>query len=1198
MHLSRLTALGFKSFVQQLDLSLQKGITCVVGPNGCGKSNVVDALRWALGEQRVRSLRSNNMEDVIFSGTRNRKPLGMAEVSITIDNAERFLSTDYSEVTVTRRLFRSGDSDYLLNKVPCRLKDIQNLLMDTGLGAHAYSVIEQGMMDEIISDKPEERRRLFEEAAGVTRYKVQRRAAWNRLESVRRDLETVDAVMGEIERQVKSLARQERKARLYRQFADQMKDLDVRLGRHRFFRMSERSRPIADEMAFLNEDVGVAAGEIARLEARLEAVRTELAERDQALAEANAEVSRQSQLVHRKETHIAVAQERIRSIDTFLEQADRRKGVMAARLDTAEREAAAAERMGAEAREALQRAEGELETERGELEATNQALDARRTRADEERTQLIAALGEINKGSGRLERERARLEGIAKHQARLQADAKQSALRKAEADDSGREAERQIDLLEREIEGKSRLRETHAAEYGQLLEQQEDLTGARSRLLARKEADDARVGLLKRLREGFEGYSSGVRALAVDSPFADRVRGVVADRIDVDGRYAIAIEAALGRALECLLVDAPADAIKAIDYLKSGDLGSAAFLPLDSVSNGNDASWTPPDADDVAGRASDLLHGEDSPVHALLRRTLVVNNAETAVGLLGETRTRGVDVVTENGELFSADGTIYGGKAADGGTGLIGRRQEIETLEANLCAAAADLRALDAELEETAASLVETQALIDRTDGILADLNNRLATHRRDFQIAQTEEQRQLRMGVDLQEEIAAAMNDETGLRETIASEEAELGVLQKRREQLEAAARKADVALREREHQQRAEQDAVSRRLVEITSLKGSVDRHEREEQTRTRDAVETDREMKRLATDCDERRTERLDLEKAARESEEELERLHRTQDELEAKRDRQAERQQALLTDTRKLEEEARDKNRQANQNRDRLVELQGELAELKTGSEALHARILDEYEVDVGEAGALDDPEFDEDATEKRAGELRERLRRMGPVNLAAVEEYEDQKSHHEFMAKHRSDLLEAAETLQRTISRIDRTARGRFMATFDQIKENFRNTFTAFFEGGQADLLMPPDEDPLEAPLEIIARPRGKRLQHINLLSGGERALTAIALLFAIYLVKPSPFCILDEVDAPLDDANVTRFVRVLKRFAADTQFIVVTHNKVTMDAADCLHGITMEEPGVSRLVSVRLDHETPGGNGQAKALAETTAADD
>ena len=1198
MHLSRLTALGFKSFVQQLDLSLQKGITCVVGPNGCGKSNVVDALRWALGEQRVRSLRSNNMEDVIFSGTRNRKPLGMAEVSITIANEDRILPVDYTEVTVTRRLFRSGDSDYLLNRVPCRLKDIQNLLMDTGLGAHAYSVIEQGMMDEIISDKPEERRRLFEEAAGVTRYKLQRRAAWNRLESVRRDLVTVDAVMGQIEHQVNTLARQERKARLYRQLSDQMKDLEVRLGRYRFFYMSERSRPVADEMAFLKEDVEVASGDIARLEARLEEVRTELAERDHALAEANAEVSSQSKMAHLKQTDIAVAQEKIRSIDAFLKHADRRQEELATRRDTSREEAAATARRGIQAQEALQRAEGALDKERTALEATNRALDARRTRADEHQAQLISALGEINEGSGRLEGGRARLEGIAHRQARLEADVRQVALRKQEADAAGGEAARQVDSLSRDAAEHSRLRETHVAEHGRLQAELEEMMERRSRLLAQLEADGARVGLLKKLREGFEGYSSGVRALAVDSPFVDKVRGVVADRIEVDVRYASAIEAALGRALECLLVDEPAVAVTAMDYLRTGDRGSAAFLPLDSPSNGNGVSWTPPDGEGVAGRASDLLRGEESPVHALLHRTLVVDNADNAIALLEKMRPLGVDLVTETGELFSADGTIYGGEKTDGGTGLIGRRQEIETLEANLSAAGAELEALDAAIEGAAASLVELQTRIDKTDRILADLNSRLAEHRRDLQIAQAEEQRQLRVEVELRDEITALMTDETELRESIASEEAELNVLNERREQLMAAARDVDMALREREQQRGAEQDTVSKRQIEIASLKASVDRHGDEAQRCARDRADTEREMKRLAAECEERQKEKIDLEKSAQAAAKELEKLHRRQDELEATRDRQAERQQALLTDIRQLEEEARDKNRRANQNRDRLGELQGEMAKLKTGAETLRDRILREYEVDVREAGALDDPEFNEDVAEKRADELRDRLRRMGSVNLAAVEEYEDQKHQYEFMFKHRSDLSEAAETLQRTISRIDRTARGRFMVTFDQIRENFRKTFEAFFEGGQADLLMPADQDPLEAPLEIVARPRGKQLRHINLLSGGERALTAIALLFAIYLAKPSPFCILDEVDAPLDDANVARFVRVLKRFAADTQFIVVTHNKVTMAAADCLHGITMEEPGVSRLVSVRLNYEAHGGNGQAEAMAETTAADD
>ncbi len=1198
MHLSRLTALGFKSFVQQLDLSLQKGITCVVGPNGCGKSNVVDALRWALGEQRVRSLRSNNMEDVIFSGTRNRKPLGMAEVSITIANEDRILPVDYTEVTVTRRLFRSGDSDYLLNRVPCRLKDIQNLLMDTGLGAHAYSVIEQGMMDEIISDKPEERRRLFEEAAGVTRYKVQRRAAWNRLESVQQDLKTVDAVMAEVERQVNALARQERKARLYRQLSDQMKDLDLRLGRYRFFQMSERSRPVADEMAFLKEDVEVASGDIARAEARLEELRTELAERDQALVEANVEVSRQNDLVHRRQTDIAVAREKIRSIDAFLEQADRRQKDMAARQDTVRREGAAAARRGSLAQAALQRAENALETERGALEGTNQALDARRTRADEQKTQLMSALGEINEGTGRLERGRTRLEGIAQRQARLEADARHVVLRKQEADGSGREAARQIHSLERGVADQGRQRDAHAAEHRRLQAELEGMMERRSRLLAQREADGARVGLLKRLREGFEGYSSGVRALAVDSPFVDRVRGVVADRIEVDARYATAIEAALGRALECLLVDEPADAVKAMDYLRSGDRGSAAFLPLDPVYSGNGARWTPPDGEGVVGRASDLLGGEESPVHALLHRTLVVVNAENALALLEDMRSEGVDLVTEKGELFSADGTIYGGKTTDGGAGLIGRRQEIETLEANLSAGRAELESLDSALENATTSLAELQTCIDETDSNLASLSNRLAAHRRELQIAQSEEQRQVGAEVEIRDEIAALMKVETDLREAIASEAAQLNVLDERRAQLEAATREVDMALREREQQRRAEQDAVSKRQVEIASLKAGVDRQRDEKQRCDRDHAEIDRELKRLVTECEEQQKEKNDLENAAQVAAEELEKLHRKRDELEVKRDRQAERQQALSTDTRKLEAEVREKNRRVNQNRDRLGQLQVEMAELKTGAEALRARILDEYEVDVREAGALDDPEFIEDVTEKRASEIRDRLRRMGSVNLAAVEEYEEQKRHHEFMSKHRSDLLEAAETLKRTISRIDRTARGRFMVTFDQIKENFRKTFEAFFEGGQADLLMPADQDPLEAPLEIIARPRGKQLRHINLLSGGERALTAIALLFAIYLVKPSPFCILDEVDAPLDDANVARFVRVLKRFAADTQFIVVTHNKVTMAAADCLHGITMEEPGVSRLVSVRLDHEAHGGNGQAEAMAETTAADD
>ncbi|MBT5829814.1 MAG: AAA family ATPase, partial [Candidatus Latescibacteria bacterium] len=361
MHLTRLQALGFKSFAQKLDMPFQNGVTCVVGPNGCGKSNVVDALRWALGEQRPRSLRSGSMGDVIFTGTRTRKPLGMAEVSITLDNSLKQLPTDFAEVTVTRRLFRSGESDYLLNKIPCRLKDIQNLLMDTGLGAQSSYVISQGMVDEIISDNADERRHIFEEAAGVTRYKIRRRSAWNRLLSVQQDLQRIDDIIGEVERQVASLQRQERKARLYKTVSDELHNLEVLLARYRYFSMADLAKPMLDEMIFLKEDVEVSETDMQTLEARLEEARAELADQEQALAAANAEVSRQVDLVHTKDSQILIAREELRSLDAFIDRADRQQEDLGVRLSDARQGQEAAEQGGREAVEKLKINEHALE---------------------------------------------------------------------------------------------------------------------------------------------------------------------------------------------------------------------------------------------------------------------------------------------------------------------------------------------------------------------------------------------------------------------------------------------------------------------------------------------------------------------------------------------------------------------------------------------------------------------------------------------------------------------------------------------------------------------------------------------------------------------------------------------------------------------------------------------------------------------
>ena len=566
MYLTRLQALGFKSFAQKLDMPLQKGITCVVGPNGCGKSNVVDALRWALGEQRPRSLRSGSMGDVIFSGTRSRKPLGMAEVSLTLDNSQKILPTEFSEVTITRRLFRSGESDYLLNKIPCRLKDIQNLLMDTGLGTQSSYVIEQGMVDEIISDNAEERRRCFEEAAGVTRYKIRRRSAWNRLIAVQQDLQRMEDWLGEIQRQVASLQRQERKARLYKTLSDELRDLEIKLARFQYFDLADQSGPLREEMVFLKEDIEISETDMTTLEAQLEEMRAELTDQDRALAEANIELSQHIERVHSKDSEILVAREEVRNIQAFLERAEHQQKSLKLRLDSAQKGQKAAEQDRQKAAEQLEVAEAKLEVETTELEAEIQDLDTQRTQVDAQKSQLMDLLRQNSDQGKGLERMQAEREGIVQRKSRLTQDIERVAARRQEADETANQSAEQIAAVESQIAQHTEERQQQIAGRDRCIAQRDEQIESRNRLRANIEADQARVALLQKLREGFEGYSKGVRALAVDSPFSNRIQGVVADMVDVEPEYVTAIEAALGRALECLIVRNTDDARWAIGF--------------------------------------------------------------------------------------------------------------------------------------------------------------------------------------------------------------------------------------------------------------------------------------------------------------------------------------------------------------------------------------------------------------------------------------------------------------------------------------------------------------------------------------------------------------------------------------------------------------------------------------------------------
>ncbi len=1203
MYLSRLTVFGFKSFAHKIEIDFRGGITAVVGPNGCGKTNIVDAIRWAIGETRPGAMRSNRMEDVIFTGSRQRKPLGMAEVSVTISNDKKILPVEFSEVTVTRRLFRSGESDYLLNKIPCRLMDIHTLFMDTGLGAHAYSVIEQGMVDAIISDKAEDRRHIFEEAAGITRYKIRRKSAWNKLVSIQGDLQRIDDIVGEVERQVRSLQRQMRKARQYKNLADQVKEMEVSLGRHRYFELAGAARPMVEEIQFLKEEVDLGNSDLARTEARLEGVRVDLSEQDHALSSINAELSSHQTVVHAKDREISVARESIRGIEAFLERARNGRLETGQRLERVIQDLNRSQEEREETNKTLVATEGNLRDADSDMKRVQSLMEEQRSLADDDKSRLIELLGKRSERGGRLERLRGELDGLTarlaevKKESLLTATRTEVAVRSVEMAASERRiSEEQRDALQTR---KTQLTEAlnRAREHAGVLNQEEN------ELKRRMEGVRARLHLLERLREGFEGFSDGVRSLVVDSPHSGDIRGVVADLIEADEPYLQALETALGRSLEALVVPGTTDAESAIRFLKEGARGTAGFWPLERINESTEEpTWEPPSEEGVIGKAVDLVRSDielSNLVRHLLGHTLVVQDMASALAVSRTNLPKGIDLVTLDGDLLAASGMVSGGRS--GGeresVGLIGRKQQINSLRSELEDGDRQLEDLSERIAEARERTGELERQLSGVEEQLSDLENGIATLERDRDKAQTEVDRLQELKVSLQEEENRIRSGVKAAEEQIEDQEKDLRHIDADREELERFAIQHDEALKHAEEAMRSRRETTNDLTLRVTTLRGRLEELEREGSRLDGEKISLGSQIEGMDSEIAEAASRKEAIASKGARDKEEMEKLHRVQTEIEKRRDSHAERYQELALSTRGLEDDIRERQRRLNKQREKLHDLELGLQELKGKADALRGRLSETHRVDVKEMGPPeDDGGSNVDLLEKRIYEFQDRMRRIGAVNMAALEDYEIQKDRYEFLNKQRNDLLEAEETLKKTIARIDRTARSRFTDTFAKIRENFQKTFVAFFEGGEADLWMETNQDPLDAPIHITARPHGKRLQHINLLSGGERSLTAIGLLFAIYLVKPSPFCILDEVDAPLDDVNIDRFTRVLRKFAADTQFIVVTHNKKTMEAAESLHGVTMEEPGVSRLVSVRIGRNGKQQSSEAPPRVETSEA--
>jgi chromosome segregation protein len=1139
----------------------------VVGPNGCGKSNVIDAIRWAIGEQKASTLRSDKMENVIFNGAGKRKPLGMAEVSLTIENTKGILPTEYSEVTITRRLFRNGDSEYLLNKTQCRLRDIVDLFMDTGMGSNAYSVIELKMIETILSDRADERRRLFEEAAGVTKYKVRRREALRRLDTTQQDLTRIGDIVKEVGKKVGSLERQAKRAEEYTIIDNERRALEIEILEREYAATVARIAPLEQRLAEARSQKDELDAQLAVEEETLRELEHEQGEIEAALLEAQKDVTAATQHIAEIEQQLAVAEERRRSLQMVIERAERdsaeaQGGIEALGIDRQEME-----RLLEELRTKLVDAEAEFEQTRTEIVGYETELNERRRQARTSQQEVIESINRIAALRGEEERTHARIESINQRIERFD-----------ELDEESRyeleRAEQMLGEFETEMATAANRMSESEQEFERGQEKKSALSGEinelRNSALELHNDINSRQSKIEFLA-GLVDQNESVRFLVAQPDWTPVERLTVAEALSTDEEYRIAIAAALGNAAHFLIVPTMDDAVRGMRQLESNRKGKATFVCLDRVPVTPQA---PPAAmPNGIRRASDLCSSTpelDELRRFLLANTAVVSTLEDASNAVAAGFAE--QAVTLDGVLVRSGGVVRGGgRTSDEGTTL-GKREQIERLTTEVEALRQKLDNLNGEIaakteEHNAINLGQLSDVIRRAQQQLSDLDKRRAQAQYARETAEDaiEEHEVERQGFHQELERLHAQLETTEPRRT---------ELMEQQQEAERAAREASSGLEQFEAEFAVRQRVMNDQKVALVGLRGDEKSAvaELDRIRRAREHAERTIELRRVER---ERASDELEeLQGALSDWSEKRESFRAELALVQAKRDEIVQRQSAKRDEIAQHSERLREERKVYESSLGQTHELEMKISELRMRAEALVQRGLDELEMTV---------ELKEFASDDvRMGELRERLRELkgrikmlGTVNLLAYEEWREENDRFEFLRGQMNDLQEAEKLLIDTINEINETAQRKFLETFEAIRTNFRDIFTTlFYEGDEADLKIG-DGDPLEAQIEIIAKPRGKRPHSIDLLSGGEKTLTAIALLFAIYLVKPSPFCILDEVDAPLDDANIDRFVQLVRRFVTDTQFIIVTHNKRTMAAADTMYGVTQEEDGVSKIVSVR-----------------------
>ena len=1179
MYLKRIEMQGFKSFADKTVLEFKPGITAVIGPNGSGKSNISDAIRWVLGEQSMKSLRGAKSEDIIFAGTQARKSLGFAEVSIVIDNNDNKLPIEYSEVTVTRKIYRSGETGYFINKVPCRLKDILELFMDTGIGKDGYSIIGQGKIDEILSNKSEDRRHIFEEAAGIVKYRTRKQESEKKLEQTKLNLLRINDILAEIEANIEPLKLQSDKAKQFLDLREELKSIEVGLFIYNINTYKEKLEQLVKD-----EDIITSQKEAE--DSKMEALQASKEELRQVVDDITAQIENMQNIgfessnkIEKINSEIGISNERIQNNSANKQRLEAEILEVKSRIEELKEEQKQKLEKKTNLTSNKEKFEKELAEKEAELAELSKKLSAKELEIEGKKQIVQDNIDKKYELAAEINTQDVNYENLEKRKKQLknEIDSVISEL------DSTRYGKNEISKGFYDIESKRNIavenleKSVQAKEQNmQKLKQYEEEI---SKLTYTQRMKQARHQFLIETEKEKEGYNKTVKSLLVacdkDSNLNKGIHGVLANLISVEKEYETAIEMCLGQSLQNVVTSTEQDAKKMIEYLRTNSLGRASFLPIASVQGKKLDKLTKMDG--VIGIASDLVKCKkeyEQIILSLLGRTVVVEDMDTAIALAKKDK-YSFRIVTLKGDIISSSGSISGGSVQTKTVNILGRSREIEDLEKELKKLEKQIADKTAEKEEYASSIGDSIEQTAKLEKELQEIEIVYATEKQKIVAVEENITRLENRLAKLKEEVTQTEKQKEENRLLKEQKEAEIQELTQQIEELNKVIE--EFALNNKDNQK-----YIDDLNFDITNLKISVTSFDESESSIEEMVERISQDIKNNEQSIENKNQnilaiteENTKLEQTITEYNNQIEQIKQevtnsgTKVE-ELKQERIAKNEKLVNT-----ENEIQSQFSTLESLKEQIIKLDVKKTKLEQDLQQVVESLWNEYELTPNSTEEYQKPNNVATA-QKQVNSLRNKIKDLGSINIDSIEEYKKTKERYDFMSEQRLDLENTASKLRKIIGDMTTTMQNQFKEKFELINKNFNEVFTELFNGGKAELILENEENILECGIDIRVQPPGKKLQNMMLLSGGEKAFTAIALLFAILKINPAPFCILDEIEAALDDVNVYRFAEYLKKFCKQTQFLVITHRKGTMEAGDSVYGVTMEENGISKLLSIKL----------------------